>query len=124
VKSAVKLGIALILLGALAVLVGRHVGVLGIAVTALAVILVLAARLATDYLAARERQQGPVVLVLPGQVIPADGEVVEGTALVDEFALTGSSSAVLREPGGECSAALGGTRVLSGRILVRLSRAD
>ena len=57
--------------------------------------------------------------VLPGQLIPADGEVVEGTAIVDEAALTGSSLAVLRESVGERSAVLGGTRVLFGSILVR-----
>ena len=57
---------------------------------------------------------------MPGQLIPADGDVVKGTAMVDESAVTGSSPAVLREPGGERSVVLGGTRVVSGRILVRI----
>ena len=86
----------------------------------LAQIVVRAAWLAAGYLAGGSRQQGPVMLVLPGQLIPADGEVVEGAAIVDEAALTGSSSAVLCEPVGECSVVLGGTRVLFGRILVRV----
>jgi len=83
-------------------------------------ILVRAAWLAAGYLARGGRQQGPVMWVLPGQLIPADGEVVEGTAIVDEAALTGSSLAVLRESVGERSAVLGGTRVLFGSILVRV----
>jgi high-affinity K+ transport system ATPase subunit B len=86
----------------------------------LAQILVRAVWLVARYLAGGSRQRGPVMLVLPGQLIPADGEVVEGTAIVDEAALTGSSSAFLREPVGECSAVLKGTRVLFGRILVRV----
>jgi K+-transporting ATPase ATPase B chain len=92
----------------------------GISGLSLAQILVRAAWLATGYLAGGGRQQGPVILVLPGQLIPADGEVMEGTAIVDEAALTGSSSAVLCEPVRERSTVLGGTWVLSGCILVRV----
>jgi hypothetical protein len=122
VKSAAELSITLILLGALTVLVGRYVGVLGMALAALAMILVRGAWWATRYLAGGGGQQGPVVLVLPGQLIPADGEIVGGTAVVDESARTGASTPVLREPGGECSAVLAGTRILAGRILVLVSR--
>ena len=119
-KSAVKLGTTVILLSALSVALGRTVGVLGIAVTIMAVMLLLAVGLATGTLAGRGRQKDQVVWVPPGQLIPADGEVVDGTALVDESTLTGSSKAVLRESGGQCSVAVGGTRVISGRILVRI----
>jgi K+-transporting ATPase ATPase B chain len=66
------------------------------------------------------RQNGHSMWVLPGQMIPADGEVVEGTAVVDESALTGVSSVVLRGSSSEHSSVLGGTRVLSGRIMVRV----
>src|SRR6516165_6947302 len=84
VKSAVKLGITVILLSALSVALGSTVGVLGIAVTIMAVMLLLAVGLATGTLAGRGRQKDQVVWVPPGQLIPADGEVVDGTALVDE----------------------------------------
>lgn len=64
---------------------------------------------------------GDVVVVEPGQVIPSDGTVTEGVALVDESAITGESAPVLRESGGERSAVLGGTRVISSRLLIRVS---
>lgn len=57
-----------------------------------------------------------------GEVIPRDGTVVDGAALVDESAITGESAPVLREPAAGRSAVLGGTRVLSSRILVEVAK--
>ncbi len=64
---------------------------------------------------------GDLCEVVAGQVIPGDGEVVEGIASVDESAITGESAPVIRESGGDRSAVTGGTRVLSDRILVRIT---
>jgi len=64
---------------------------------------------------------GDLVVVMPGQVIPGDGDVVEGIASVDESAITGESAPVIRESGGDRSAVTGGTRVLSDGIVVRIS---
>lgn len=66
-------------------------------------------------------RKGAVVLVEAGDVVPADGEVVEGVASVDESAITGESAPVIRESGGDFSAVTGGTRVLSDWIVVRVS---
>jgi len=68
-----------------------------------------------------ELRKGSVVLVLAGDVIPADGEVIEGVASVDESAITGESAPVIRESGGDFSAVTGGTKVLSDWIVVRVS---
>ncbi len=64
---------------------------------------------------------GDVVVVEAGQVIPGDGDVVEGVASVDESAITGESAPVIRESGGDRSAVTGGTRVLSDRIVVKIT---
>ena len=61
---------------------------------------------------------GDVVVVTAGDLIPADGDVVEGIATVDESAITGESAPVIRESGGDRSAVTGGTRVLSDQIVV------
>jgi K+-transporting ATPase ATPase B chain len=66
-------------------------------------------------------RKGDHVLVEAGQVIPSDGEVVEGVASVDESAITGESAPVIREAGGDRSGVTGGTRVLSDRIVVRVT---
>jgi K+-transporting ATPase ATPase B chain len=66
-------------------------------------------------------RKGDVVLVLAGDVIPADGEVIEGVASVDESAITGESAPVIRESGGDFSAVTGGTKVLSDWLVVRVS---
>jgi len=66
--------------------------------------------------------RGDVVVVEAGQVIPGDGDVVEGIASVDESAITGESAPVIRESGGDRSAVTGGTRVLSDRIVVRITQ--
>jgi len=65
-----------------------------------------------------ELEVGDEVVVSAGEVIPADGEVIEGIASVDESAITGESAPVIRESGGDRSAVTGGTRVLSDRIVV------
>jgi len=62
-----------------------------------------------------------VVRVVAGQMIPGDGEVIEGVASVDESAITGESAPVIREAGGDRSAVTGGTRVLSDQITVRIT---
>jgi K+-transporting ATPase ATPase B chain len=61
------------------------------------------------------------VYVLAGEVVPADGEVVDGMASVDESAITGESAPVIREAGGDFSAVTGGTRVLSDWLVIRIS---
>ncbi|MDB5777178.1 MAG: potassium-transporting ATPase subunit [Herbaspirillum sp.] len=65
--------------------------------------------------------KGDTVLVEAGDVIPADGEVIEGIASVDESAITGESAPVIRESGGDFSAVTGGTRILSDWLVVRVS---
>ncbi len=64
---------------------------------------------------------GDRVVVVAGQVIPGDGDVVEGVASVDESAITGESAPVIRESGGDRSSVTGGTRVLSDRIVVEIT---
>jgi K+-transporting ATPase ATPase B chain len=66
-------------------------------------------------------RKGDIVLVETGDVIPLDGEVIEGVASVDESAITGESAPVVRESGGDFSAVTGGTRVLSDWLVVRVS---
>jgi len=66
-------------------------------------------------------RKGDVVLVRAGEVIPADGDIIEGAATVDESAITGESAPVIRESGGDRSAVTGGTRVLSDEIKIRIS---
>jgi potassium-transporting ATPase ATP-binding subunit len=70
---------------------------------------------------ATDLQKGDVVVCETGDVIPADGDVIEGIASVDEAAITGESAPVIRESGGDRSAVTGGTRVLSDRILIRVT---
>ena len=66
-------------------------------------------------------QVGDLCVVRPGQVIPGDGDVVEGIASVDESAITGESAPVIRESGGDRSAVTGGTKVLSDEIVVKIT---
>ena len=72
-------------------------------------------------LEAAHLRKGDVVLVEAGDTIPADGEVIDGVASVDESAITGESAPVIRESGGDFSAVTGGTRVLSDWIVVRVA---
>jgi potassium-transporting ATPase ATP-binding subunit len=66
-------------------------------------------------------QVGDLCIVTAGEVIPGDGDIVEGIATVDESAITGESAPVIRESGGDRSAVTGGTRVLSDQIVVRIT---
>ena len=66
-------------------------------------------------------RSGDIVLVVAGEMIPGDGEVIEGIASVDESAITGESAPVIRESGGDRSAVTGGTRVLSDQIRVKIT---
>lgn len=70
---------------------------------------------------ANDLRKGDTVQVTAGEIIPGDGDVIEGIASVDESAITGESAPVIRESGGDRSAVTGGTRVLSDRIVVRIT---
>ena len=70
---------------------------------------------------AEDLRKQDLVMVTAGEIIPADGEVVEGVATVDESAITGESAPVIREAGGDRSAVTGGTRVLSDQIRIRVT---
>ena len=70
---------------------------------------------------ASQLTKGETVVCEAGDVIPSDGEIIEGIASVDESAITGESAPVIRESGGDRSAVTGGTRVLSDRIVVRIT---
>jgi K+-transporting ATPase ATPase B chain len=65
--------------------------------------------------------RGDVVLILTGEIIPGDGDIIEGSALVDESAITGESAPVIREAGGDRCGVTGGTKLLSGTITVRIT---
>jgi K+-transporting ATPase ATPase B chain len=70
---------------------------------------------------AAQLQRGELVLVEAGELVPSDGDIVEGIASVDESAITGESAPVIRESGGDRSAVTGGTRVLSDWIVVKIT---
>jgi K+-transporting ATPase ATPase B chain len=70
---------------------------------------------------ASQLRKGDQVVVEAGQLIPGDGEIIEGIASVDESAITGESAPVIRESGGDRSSVTGGTKVLSDRIVVRIT---
>jgi K+-transporting ATPase ATPase B chain len=78
-------------------------------------------RLSIETVPAPILRRGNVVVVAAGDVIPCDGEVVEGVASVDESAITGESAPVIRESGGDRNAVTGGTRVLSDWLVVRVT---
>jgi potassium-transporting ATPase ATP-binding subunit len=75
----------------------------------------------TEEVPSSHLRAGDQVLVVAGNMIPGDGEVIEGVASVDESAITGESAPVIREAGGDRSAVTGGTRVLSDQIKVRIT---
>ena len=77
--------------------------------------------LSIEVVPAPSLRRGDVFLVGAGDVIPSDGEVIEGVASVDESAITGESAPVIRESGGDRNAVTGGTRVLSDWLVVRVS---
>ncbi len=74
-----------------------------------------------ERVAASELKRGDLVVCEAGDAIPGDGEVIDGIASVDESAITGESAPVIRESGGDRSAVTGGTRVISDRILIRIT---
>ncbi|MCW2163115.1 K+-transporting ATPase ATPase B chain [Microbacterium hydrothermale] len=76
---------------------------------------------ATEAVPSGDLRVGDVVLVETGELIPGDGDIVHGIATVDESAITGESAPVVRESGGDRSAVTGGTRVLSDRIVVKIT---
>src|SRR3546814_2331 len=76
---------------------------------------------APETVTSRSLRPGDLVLIEAGDIVPADGEVVEGIATVDESAITGESAPVIREAGGDRSAVTGGTRVVSDRIKVKVT---
>jgi potassium-transporting ATPase ATP-binding subunit len=73
-------------------------------------------------LPAPELQKGDVVVVEAGEIIPADGEIIEGAGSVDESAITGESAPVIREAGGDRSAVTGGTKLLSDRLVIEVTQ--
>jgi len=75
----------------------------------------------TEEVNAEALRRGDLVLCLPRDVIPGDGEVIDGVASVDESAITGESAPVIRESGGDRSAVTGGTKVLSDYIVIRIT---
>ena len=74
-----------------------------------------------EYVPAAELGKGDMVVCEAGDLIPSDGEITEGIASVDESAITGESAPVIRESGGDRSAVTGGTKVLSDRIVIRIT---
>ncbi len=75
----------------------------------------------TEEVPSTQLRAGNLCVVTAGQVIPGDGDVIEGVAVVDESAITGESAPVIRESGGDRSAVTGGTVVLSDRIVVQIT---
>ena len=75
----------------------------------------------TEEIPSSQLRVGDVVRVVAGQMVPGDGEVIEGVASVDESAITGESAPVIREAGGDRSAVTGGTRVLSDVLSIRIT---
>src|SRR5579862_9198495 len=71
---------------------------------------------------APELQKGDVVIVEAGEIIPADGDIIEGAGSVDESAITGESAPVIREAGGDRSAVTGGTKLLSDRLVIEVTQ--
>jgi len=80
-----------------------------------------AAATAAEQVASADLRLGDTVVVAAGELIPGDGDIVWGIASVDESAITGESAPVVRESGGDRSAVTGGTRVLSDRVVVRIT---
>ena len=74
-----------------------------------------------ETVAATQLRSGDIVIIEQGEIIPGDGDVIEGIASVDESAITGESAPVIRESGGDRSAVTGGTRVLSDWIRVKIT---
>jgi K+-transporting ATPase ATPase B chain len=78
-------------------------------------------RATVDFVPGTDLRRGDVILIEAGDLVPADGEVIEGVASVNESAITGESAPVIRESGGDFSAVTGGTKVLSDWVVVRVT---
>jgi K+-transporting ATPase ATPase B chain len=76
----------------------------------------------TERMPSSKLRAGDLVVVSAGEMIPSDGEIIEGVASVDESAITGESAPVIREAGGDRSAVTGGTRVLSDQLKVKITK--
>src|SRR5215475_9864669 len=76
----------------------------------------------TEKMPSSKLRAGDMVIVSAGEMIPSDGEIVEGVASVDESAITGESAPVIREAGGDRSAVTGGTRVLSDQLKIKITK--
>lgn len=74
-----------------------------------------------EVVSSADLRKGDIVIVSQGELVPGDGEVIEGLASVDESAITGESAPVIKEAGGDFSSVTGGTRVVSDRITVRIT---
>ena len=77
--------------------------------------------MARKHVAADQLRKGDVVVVTAGELIPGDGDIIEGAATVDESAITGESAPVVREAGGDRSSVTGGTRVLSDVVKIEIT---
>jgi potassium-transporting ATPase ATP-binding subunit len=75
----------------------------------------------TETVSAGLLKMNDVIIVKEGEIIPGDGDIIEGTALVDESAITGESAPVIRESGGDRCGVTGGTKILSGKALVKIT---
>jgi K+-transporting ATPase ATPase B chain len=75
----------------------------------------------TEVISSSQLKKGDIVVVSAGEIIPADGTVIEGAAAVDESAITGESAPVIRESGGDRSAVTGGTTVLSDSLVIEIT---
>jgi K+-transporting ATPase ATPase B chain len=75
----------------------------------------------TSRVASADLRLGDVVVVVAGELVPGDGDIIDGIASIDESAITGESAPVVRESGGDRSAVTGGTRVLSDRVVVKIT---
>ncbi len=75
----------------------------------------------TEKISAGALKRNDVILINEGETIPGDGDIIEGTALVDESAITGESAPVIREAGGDRCGVTGGTKILSGKITVKIT---
>ena len=75
----------------------------------------------TEQVPSSKLRTGDIVIVSAGEMIPSDGEIIDGVASVDESAITGESAPVIREAGGDRSAVTGGTRVLSDEIRIKIT---
>lgn len=74
-----------------------------------------------EKVSAAKLERNDIVRVIQGETIPGDGDIIEGSALVDESAITGESAPVIRESGGDRCGVTGGTKVLSGAIMIRIA---